>query len=177
MLGLGLTQYIPFFAYAACIIVIIATFFKARYGLFLLAFLVPLQNLSLKLIEYPFGKDILDLLMIACFIRMIFQRKQKANSLDPNKIKILILSLIISTYAALWIGSIKLGLPYPIDIGDSRFVDWKNFIMAPLLFFLVVQIIETKQQAKFLVLIMVISVLLSALNFYQTAKNCLLLNP
>ncbi|MEC4685150.1 MAG: O-antigen ligase family protein [Nitrospirota bacterium] len=169
MLGLGLTKYIPLFAYIICVVCFILTiFYKTEIGLYLVTLLIPLQNLMDKLQVFPFGKDIMDIFMLAFLSIIIISKKE--NSLDDKFVNRAIMLLIFTSYSALWVGSFKFGLPYPISVNDEQFVAWKNFIMLPLLYFVTLNIVENKKQIMILIWIMVIALILMDVNFYQNTK-------
>jgi len=169
MLGLGLTKYIPLFAYIVCVVCFILTiFYKTEIGLYLVTLLIPLQNLMDKLQVFPLGKDIMDIYMLAFLSIIIISKKE--NLLDDKFVNRAIMLLIFTSYSALWVGSFKFGLPYPISVNDEQFVAWKNFIMLPLLYFVTLNIIENKKQIMTLIWIMVIALILMDVNFYQNTK-------
>lgn len=171
MIGLGLTKLIPICAYITFVIVVILTLlYEGRFGLYLLVLLVPLQNLTYKLIQYPFGKDILDILLIVTFIRLVLLKKKRQTGSQEQIIKIYVTILILSTYTGLWVGSLKLGLPYPISFANTGVIEWKNYIMAPLLYFLTFNAIEDKKHAIFIVLIMTTTMFLMSGKYYESAR-------
>lgn len=171
MLELGLTKYIPLFVYITFIIVIFLTmFYNGRLSLYLLIFCIPLQNLTDKLAKYPCGSDILDILMLTAFISLILNKKRLNNTIQNQGPMVAIFLIILSSYIGLWIGSLKLGLPHPISIADTRFVQWKNFVMAPLLYFFTFKLVKDKKHARIIVLIMIIAVFFSSFYFYQSTK-------
>lgn len=171
MFGLGLTQYIPLAVYITCLIVIVlALFYKARIGIYLVTLLIPLQSLMDKLIIFPSGKDIMDILFLAILISIFFHKKKEENVLPEERLNKFILLMFPFTYSALWIGSFKLGLSYPVNFNNPQLELWKNFIMMPLLYFMILATIDNKRQIVFLVWIMLVTIFLMDVNFYQSQR-------
>lgn len=170
-MGLGLTQYLPLIAYLMCIVVFFSVLlYDAKIGLYLITLLIPLQNLMEKLIEFPFGKDIFDILVIALLIRVLLSGRDKAVSFHEKKTNKLILLIIPFTYSALWVGSFKLGQPFPISLENHQLVQWKNFIMMPILYFITFNLIKDKKQMVMIVSIIVLTLFLMDANYYQNTR-------
>ncbi len=162
----------PFAAYMACVSVIILTLaYEPRIGLYLLAFLIPLEGMLDKFVTlgYPFGKDMKDMLIIAVTIG-IFLHKRDKISLSEKKLNRIILLLIPLTYSALLVGSFKLGFSLPISSENPQVRQWKNFILLPALYFLTINTIKDKKQMALMLWIMAISLFLTDFNFYQNNK-------
>ncbi len=117
---------------------------------------------------FPFGKDIMDIYMLVFLFIIALNRKD--YSLRDKFVDKAIILLIFTTYSALWVGSFKLGLPYPISLNNEQFVMWKNFVMLPLLYFISINIINKRHQIFLLVWIMVTALVLMDINFYQNTK-------
>ncbi len=171
MLGLGLTHYIPLAAYLTCIsVIVLSLFYRARLGIYLIVLLIPLQSLMDKLIRFPFGKDLMDLLFLSVLLNTYFSKKRSVWNTSDEKLNRLILWIFPFTYSALWIGSFKLGLSYPITFNNPQLELWKNFVMMPLLYFMVLATIDNKKQITITVLIILFTIFLMDLNFYQNQR-------
>lgn len=171
-MGLGLTQYIPLVAYITCVAVILITlFYRVEVGLYLVTFLIPLQNLMDKLIKFPFGKDIMDVLVLAICIGIFFHKKQvKDIHYGKKNLNIFIFLSIPFTYSALWVGSLKFGLSAPVTFDNPQLIMWKNYIILPILYFITISIIKEKKQIFWIILIMVAAVFLMNVHFYSSAR-------
>lgn len=74
-IGIGLTQYIPFIVYLGFVSVLLLTLlYRIEIGIFFVVPLLPLQNLLDSIVEFPGGKDFLDLLCLAMLIRWFYDR-------------------------------------------------------------------------------------------------------
>ena len=129
MFGLGLTNYIPFVIYALGIFaVLMAIFRRVDYPLMLLVGVLPLTSLLYRLHGLPLGKDFLDILLLAIIIGWFAHSDDKKGpKFEKTPFNKIVMFHIIYTYIGLWIGSLSAGLPYPISLGDQRFIFWKNY--------------------------------------------------
>jgi O-antigen ligase len=123
-----------------------------------------------KLVKYPLGKDIFDILIIIILLKTVFLEGREPISSSMRKIAALVIIIIPLTYTSLWIGSFKLGLSYPISFDNPQLIDWKNFIIMPILFFITIKQIKNTNQMMILVSIMILAVLLMDIYYYQNAR-------
>jgi len=169
-MGLGLTQYIPFMAYCVIIAaILISIFVTPRIGIYLITFLLPMQNLLIKLVPYQNGKDAMDILFLSVIIGFYIHRK-KMTGLKKSRLNSIIFLLIPLTYTSLWVGSFKLGFDLPISFNNPQLVQWKNFIMMPILYFMVLKSVHSKKEMMFLILIMTATLLIIDLRYYNDIK-------
>ena len=69
MLGLELTRHIPLLVYfSGFALVFLAIFYKTEVSFIFLSLLLPLSNLLIRMQSFPFGKDFVDMLLIAILI-------------------------------------------------------------------------------------------------------------
>jgi len=163
-MGLGLAKYIPLISYCLFWIVLFLTlFYKAEIGLFYLIPTFPLCNLWYKFHAFPLGKDFNDILLIAIILNQIFKKKKFEKT--PNTLPIII--FIVITYFALWKGCFYLGFPPPISFRDPRFVFWKNYMIMPLVFFLVSNNIKKLKQFKILTILIAFIMILISWKVFQ----------
>jgi O-antigen ligase len=168
MLEWGLTQYIPVLAYAACMVVAVVTLFhKAKIGLYFITFLVPLQNLLDKLIPFPFGKNIMDILVIATLISVFVHRDRHVPILRGGGIFRPVLLFVLISYSSLWIGYMKFGFPMPISLESQYLIRWRTFVVLPVLYFLTLGIIKEKKEIVVIIWIMIVSVFIMDVYFYN----------
>jgi O-antigen ligase len=134
---------------------------KINLCLMLLIPLFPLQNVVEKLYQFPLGNQYLDIMLIlivfAWFLKNFYLRRDIFVSTPFNKILII---MAIYTFFSLWHGSSYLGLPPPLSPADERVQNWKNYMILPLIFFIVVNNIKNTRQIKLLFWAMLFSVLL-----------------
>jgi O-antigen ligase len=171
MFGLGITQYIPYITYYAYIVIVfVALLYKPEYGFYLTVLLIPLQDVTDKLVNFPFGKDIFDVLIISTLLGYYIHRKQNEAAVRDRSLNTTILLLVLTSYSAIWVGCFKLGLPYPITFDNSQLVEWKNFAMMPLLYFLTLYTIKDRKQLIIVFGLILVTITLMDIYFYNTAR-------
>lgn len=145
--------------------VMLVTMFKeARWGLFLLVFLIPQPNIWHKFYNFPMGKDFIDLLFFAILFGILFQKKGFVGT-DNSWF---IIAFIIVSYLALWNSSMRFSLPLPISLSNGFLYEWKNYIQMILMYFFVLNIIKDEDQQKNLIMLMSLVVLLASIRSYRS---------
>jgi len=150
--------------YLTAIIVFFLSFSgKIKYGFSFLIFLIPLQNVFLKLQELPFGKDIPNLLLLAMILGWFFDKISKGKQIfGKSSFNVLLIFYCFYTYFTLWHGTIYFDLPAPLSITEPRFQTWKNYMVLPLLFFVGFNNVkDRKELARFFVFICLAMVLMN----------------
>jgi len=142
---------------------LVTIFKEARWGLFLLVFLIPQPNIWYKLFDFSMGKDFMDFLFLAVVIGMFVQKKGFTKT--GNSIPIIL--FIIVSYLALWNSSIRFSLPLPISHSSDLLYEYKNYAQMIILYFLALNIIKKENHQKTLILIMSAVVLLIAVRSYR----------
>lgn len=157
----------PFSLYIAGIVIFfISITGRVKYGLWFLVPLIPLQNVMEKLQAFPLGKDFNDILLIGMIIGWAFYKNsQRHPLLAKSTLNKILFFYLIYTYFTLWEGSSFLGLPAPLNPGDSRVQNWKNYMILPLLFMLTLNNLKDKKEIKKLLIFMCLSMFL--MNFYM----------
>jgi hypothetical protein len=191
-IGIGLTQYIPFLVYLGFVFVVVLTLlYRIEVGIFFLVPLLPLQNLLDSIVAYPGGKDFVDILCLVMIVRWMYEKnvgdrqvivrkkigftkrimpvkiKSSGSTLYRKGLEMVIIIIIFWTHLSLWRGSTFLGMGNPITSGDPRFITWKNFVMLPVIYFIVVNNIKEKKHIKYLLILMAFSMLFMDRSFYS----------
>lgn len=150
--------------YTGGIGIILASIFKnAKYGFFLLIFLIPQPNIWYKFFAYPYGKDFMDLLILSIFVGVVYQRK----AFFKSKNNFIIITLIMFTYFALWNSYLRFGLKVPLTTGSAHFVEFKNYVEMILLYFLSFSLTEDNENAKKIIIIITIVILLISVRSFR----------
>jgi len=174
-LGIGLTKIIPPIVYLGGLVVIFLTlFYKIEIGIYFLVLILPHRNLQFHLYQYPLGKDFIDLLFLVLIIKWFTSRPKLVKDPKLRKPLGLIMVAIFSwTFFTLWIGSNYVNTGDLLSFDNPRFVFWKNFIMLPLLYLIMVNNVKDEKQIKIILILMTISMLYMDRNFYSnfSGKN------
>ncbi|QEE28611.1 O-antigen ligase family protein [Terriglobus albidus] len=117
---------------------------RSEIGIYILSVLLPLQTTRYHLHAFPLGSNIVDILLLCVFIGTVIRPPSKL-AYRP-RIAIFLVCIAIFYFLSLWRGAFYLGGELPIWFSDHRLVDYKNFIVMPLLAFAVVRAIRTKRQ-------------------------------
>lgn len=158
----GIKSLIFFFIYSLLIVIgILSLVGKVRIGLFFLVPLLPLQNVIEKLYQFPLGNNLNDILII-CMIMgwlliSIFKHEKMFTDTPFN---LLFIIMAIYTYLSLWQGTFYLGFQAPVNPADSRLQSWKNYMIFPLLYFLIANNIKNIKHIKRMIFCMFLSILL-----------------
>lgn len=168
-MGLGLAKYIPIVVYIFFWVSVgLTILYRTEIGLMFMVPLFPLQNLLQKLHVFPYGKDVIDIMILALllgwFIRSVSLKDRILVKTSPN---IPIFILILITYIGLWRGSAYLGIDAPIHFNNPRLLNWKNFILLPLLYLITVNNIKDKKTIIILTVLMLCSMLIVDRSFHR----------
>lgn len=166
-LGFGLSQYVPIIVYTLGVIALLATIiYRTEIGLFFLIPLIPMLNLTERIHQLPVGKDLIDLFIVAILLGNILRARE--STVHDRSLNYAIVLLLAVTYAGLWVGSLKLGLDYPLTLANDRLVQWKNFAIMPVLYFLTLYTVNNRRQLLVIVGLMALTMLLMDRSFYST---------
>lgn len=168
-MNLGLSQYIPFLIYLLGIIVIFITIFRStNAGILYIAFLLPLTSLLKKMYEFPLGKDIYDLMILALLIGWLIQRSNvRDRVVESSRFNKPLLALLFYTYFSLWIGTLYYSDAMPVTKDNLRLLTWKEYITIFILFWLVFNNIKTREQIVLVILVMALSMLIVNFKFHS----------
>jgi len=151
--------------------VAIATVFKnAKWGFFLLIFMIPQPNLWYKFHAYPYGKDFLDIVYFCIVLGLIFQKNWSLKVANSP----IILIYIGLSYFSLWNASLHFSLAMPISIANELMFPWKNYVQMIFLYFLAANIAQKEKDQRIILLIMAFTVMIvsirAARNFNEGAS-------
>lgn len=169
MLGTGLGAYFPLALYLLSIAGCMASFVRPAIGVWILALILPLQGGRMRMLDFPLGGHILQLLLLCVFFGVLING---GSILPPKPMRKIVIALCAVTYISLWIGTgLSRAVPLPFlasfPNGDhTPFGYWITFMHLPLLFILVNSVVKDKRQMEFLLLAMMISFLWAMKNFY-----------
>ncbi|MBD3386326.1 hypothetical protein GF407_15555 [candidate division KSB1 bacterium] len=170
-LGFGLTEIFTPVLYAGCMLAVVLTlFYRIEIGIYTFVFFLPLQNVLDYAIDFPLGKDINDLLLVAMLIRWIINSQKNNSFLQKTPLNIPILLLVAWTFFSVWHGSHYIGVPLSINPVDPRIMAWKNYLIPFMIYFIIVNNIKSRLQIKILLFVMIGSILILDRNFYNIIK-------
>ncbi len=161
---LGLEPYVAMVLYLSAIVAFgLSVFWKPQTGLYYLIPLLPLQTVRDRLIDLPLGNKLVDIILLGVVLGAMAKGGFKFVQTPLNR---LLLAYGVFCYIQLWRGSFFLNSALPLDIGDPRFSDWKNYMVLFILFAIVASTIKDVKQIKIVVLLMCVAVFLVDKGFY-----------
>jgi len=167
-MGIYWAQLLPYWFYFIGIIVFFVALFKVEYGILFLIPLLPLQTVLDRMQAFPFGKDFVDILIIAMIIGWIIGKALKGEKIfESSGLNTLLVLLVIYTFFSFYHGFAYFGQPASLDFRDPRMQTWKNYIILPNIYFLVLNNIKEKKHLRWLALLMVAVVFVMALRFFR----------
>jgi O-antigen ligase len=166
---LGLEPYVAMVLYLSAIAAFgLSIFWKPQVGLYYLIPLLPLQTVRDRLIDLPLGNKLVDIILLGVVLGAMAKGGFKFVQTPLNR---LLLAYGVFCYIQLWRGSFFLNSALPLDIGDPRFSDWKNYMVLFILFAIVASTIKDVKQIKIVVLLMCAAVFLVDKGFYGTMSG------
>jgi putative inorganic carbon (hco3(-)) transporter len=166
---LGLEPYVAIVLYLSAIVAFgLSVFWKPQTGLYYLIPLLPLQTVRDRLIDLPLGNKLVDIILLGVVLGAMAKGGFKFVQTPINR---LLLAYGVFCYVQLWRGSFFLNSALPLDIGDPRFSDWKNYMVLFILFAIVASTIKDVKQIKIVVLLMCAAVFLVDKGFYGTMSG------
>jgi len=172
-MGLGkyLTLIAPYLFYSVGIIAILASLFKIEWGILFLIPILPLDTVLYKMHAFPLGKDLVDIILIALIIgwfsRALFN---KETLVESSALNILIFFLIIYSLFSLYNGQDYLRDYSLFDMNNPRLQTWKNYMILPLIYLVVLNNIRDKKHMKWLVSFMIAVIFLMGFKFYRNFR-------
>jgi len=131
-------------------------FKRAEWPLYLLAILAPLPAVWYQLHPFPMGKDTMDILIAGTFLGIMFNK----GGFDRAPSTATIGLFMVVSFAALWNGTLRFGLPLPFTTANPLLADWKNYVEMIFLYFLAYSAMKNEDQQKTILVIIAVVVLL-----------------
>jgi putative inorganic carbon (HCO3(-)) transporter len=165
----GLSGFVPLVLYSAGVVaLLLSIFWKPIAGLYFLVPLIPLQTVRYHLIGLPLGQSLVDIIVFGIILGLLI-RGEKIFVRTPWNIMLLVYAGF--TFISLCLGSFYLNTSLPLLPTDPRFADWKNYMMMPIILFVVAATVKEKRQMKILVLLMCAATLSLDRSFYETVSE------
>ena len=135
---------LPLFYISVAATSIASIFRRAEWGLYALIVVTPLANVRYRFNPYPYGKDLLDILIFSVLIGIFINKNGFKRA--PNGA--LLVLFIVVNYLALWNTSLRFSLPLPFTTDNELLSDWKNYAEMIFLYFLVFNCTQDEKHQK-----------------------------
>jgi hypothetical protein len=165
----GLEQYVPWALYLGALAAfLLSLFWRPQVGLYFLVPLLPLQTIRYRILDFPLGNKLIDILLLGVVLGAVFKGNFRFARTPMNK---LLIFFGIFCYIQLWRGAFFLNWAMPLSISDPRFSNWKNYMVMFIIFAVVVSVIKDVKQIKVLVVLMCLSTLAVDKGFYGNMSD------
>jgi O-antigen ligase len=106
-------------------------------------------------LDYPLGKHMLLILVLAVIAGALFHGKR----LPKSKLYIIWLVIGVYLYLSVWMGAALGNAPAPLWLSDRNLVDWKDYMVIPLVFVATSLVVEDRKAVRTVILITAITLL------------------
>lgn len=155
-LGLGIVHYVPLVAYLGMWVMILASLGgRPVWGLYYLIPFLPYRTMRNHFLDYPLGGNLLAILIIAVIVGALVHGKR----LPKSKLYLIWLVFGLYLYASMWMGAALGNAPAPLWLSDANFLDWKGYMLIPLVFVATCLVVEDRKAIRTVILITAISLL------------------
>jgi len=156
----GLERYLGLALYCSGIAaLLLSLFWRPLVGLYYLIPLIPLQTTRYRMMEFPLGASLVNIILFGVALGLL-RRREWIMPRTPW-------TVLIGLYALYTFGSIFLD---PDNL-VPRLTDWWNYMLMPLLFFLVTATVKDVRHMKFIVLLMCLAVFVMDKSFWDAVKD------
>jgi len=155
-LGTGIGHYIPLVAYLGFWVMCLVSLAKRPlWGLYFLIPFLPYRAMRNHFLDYPLGGHMMIILVFAVIVGALVHGKRLPKS------KLYIIWLVIGDYLylSLWLGFALGNAPAPLWLSDRTFVDWKDYMVIPLVFVATSLVVEDRKAVRTVILITAITLL------------------
>jgi putative inorganic carbon (HCO3(-)) transporter len=166
MINFGLSGIVPYILYGAGIIAFfLSIFWKPIVGVYYLVPLIPLQTVRYELIGFPLGQSVVDIILLGVLVGLLVRGQAIFLWTPWNGI---LRVYCFYTFVSLCLGSFYLHRPLPLSLDDPRLADWKNYMVMPLLLFVVAASIQEKRQMRVILWLMFAATFALNRDFWDT---------
>ncbi len=173
MLGLGLSEIVPYVVYALAGPVIIATaVMRSAIGLLFLVPLIPLYVIVDKVLksELPLANNLVDFTIIAMLLGMLIQKREdEVTALGPSPLQKPLAVFALFSFISLILGSANFD-GFTGEINLNRYAHWKNYMIMPLLYLITYYTLRERAWQKWLFALLFGTFLLADARFQQSFK-------
>jgi putative inorganic carbon (HCO3(-)) transporter len=173
MLGLGLSNIIPYVVYAIAGPTIIATALqRSAIGLLFIVPLLPLYVILDKVLksELPLANNVVDFMVVAMVLGMLLQKRDdEVPALGPSPLHGPLVIFGAYSFISLILGSANFD-GFTGEINILRYAHWKNFMIMPLLYLITYYTLRDRAWQKWLFTFLFYSFLIADIRFHDSFK-------
>lgn len=167
-MGIYWAALLPYFFYFFGILVFFVTLFKVEFGILFLIPMLPLQTVLDRMQAFPFGKDFVDIFIMVMIVGWIIGKAIRGEKIfEKSGLNILLFLLILYTFFSFYHGFSSFRNTASLDFRDPRMQTWKNYIILPIIYLLVLNNIKEKRHLRWLTLLMIGVIFAMSLRFFR----------
>ncbi len=155
-LGTGLGHYIPLVAYLGFCVMCVLALWRPTLGFYYLMPFIPYRTMRDHFLDYPLGGNLITILVFAIIIGSLVAGK----TLPKTKLYLIWLVTAVYLYISMWYGTALGNAPAPLWLSDSSFIDWKDYLLIPMIFVAAGLAIRDRKSIRIVIILIAISVLL-----------------
>jgi putative inorganic carbon (hco3(-)) transporter len=106
-------------------------------------------------VDYPLGAHMLLILVLAVIVGALFHGKR----LPKSKLYITWFVIGVYLYFSMWLGAALGNAPAPLWFSDANWVNWKDYLVIPLVFIATSLVVEDRKAIRTVILITAITIL------------------
>ncbi len=148
---------------------VLSVLWKPESGIYLLTLLLPLQTTRYHLHSLPLGANIVDILLFCSLVGSMLRPAETV--VQKSVVTAFLAGIGFFYYISLWRGAFYLNAPLPVWFNDARLVDYKNFMVMPLLYFAVTQSIRTRRQIAIVIALACVTSLAVDVSYYKSSTD------
>ena len=158
--NLGLEKYLGLALYLSFVAAfLLSVFWRPMIGLYYLVPLIPLQTIRYRMSRFPLGEAVVGIVLSGVALGLLRRRKWIFPKTPWTA--------LLGVYAVFLLASVFLDSS---NIGP-RLMEWKDYMMMPLLFFVVASAVETPRQMRLLLVLMCASAFMMDRSFWNAIKD------
>jgi len=166
---IGLYSFIPYVMYVMGIAAfLLSIFWRPIVGIYYIIPLILLQTARYHMINLPLGKSVVDIILLGVALGLMV-RGQPIFPKTPWSLLLYVYAVF--TFAWLCLGSLSLHSELPFSPSDPRLADWKNYMVMPMILFLVAATAKEPRQMKVVTGLMCITTLILNRSIWNTVSG------
>ncbi len=162
----GITKILPYLAYFGSIVLYLISLKRPIIGYYTIILLLPFEIIKERLPQYIQANNIFDYYFLAVIFGILIKNCKSSgkNRLINSYFDKIPIYIIIYTFFTVIYGTLHFGLGNPFSFDNNIFLDWKNYILMPILYIITRSLIKNESQAKITTYIIIFS--LAAASWY-----------
>jgi putative inorganic carbon (HCO3(-)) transporter len=156
VLGTGLGHLIPIIAYLGFwVMCVVCLTGRPLLGLYYLIPFLPYRTMRDHFLQYPLGSNLITILTLCVIVGGLIYGKR----LPKTKLYAFWLLFGIYLYVSMWMGTALGNAPAPLWLSDPNFVNWKDYMLIPLVFVASGLVIDDRRAVRTVLIITAVALL------------------